>query len=211
MANHQISGPTLDSSYHATTFDPVIPCTVVSTRPGVTHRKVWSTPPIPGITPGSDANNLDLTFALRDSFGLPTINVAAAPNIDDYIAGAQTGNTAGFAATMCDCWLVLPSGINSASFKSRSFGNHSIGFYLGKSFRYAKRYAWNVGNFTTAAIDMSRYSLLCGRRVIAARMYTCYGYFHYGYYLQWDIGAGFVDVPVANTHGEQPSQSSWPN
>lgn len=211
MPNYKISGATSGSGFHAVSPNPIIPCAIVSTRPGVTHRLIWTTPPIPGITAGADANNLDLTFALRDQFGLPTINVVASSNIDDYIAGAQTGNTAGFAACIADCWIVLPTGVNSVMFRARTFGVCSLGFYIGKSFRYATRYAWNVGGFTTPAIDLSQFSFLCGRRVVACRMYACNGYFNWGMFCQWDIGAGFVDVPNANCHGDQPSQSSWPN
>lgn len=189
---------------------PNVACAIQSGRPGVTHRKVWNVAPIPGITPGTDANNLNLTFALLDNYGLPTINVAYAPNIDDYIAGAQTGNTAGFAATMCDCWLLAPVGVNSIRLQARTFGTHSFGIYVGRSFRFAQRIAWNVGGFTSTAIDLSSFTLLCNRRLIALRMYTCNGYFNYGFFTQWDVGAGFVDVPTASTHGEQPGATSWP-
>lgn len=211
--SHRVSHPTTSSGFSAISPNPVVPCTIVSTRPGVTHRKVWSTPPIPGITPGSDANNLNLTFALTDVFGLPTINVAAAPNIDDYIAGVQTGNTAGFAATMDDVWIVTPVGVNSIRVQARTYGVHQFGIYLGKAFQYATRLAWGVPNFTSGDIDLSRFNLLCGQRVIAARFYTCNGYLNYGFYLQVSTngGATYADIPASWAHGEQPSASSWPN
>lgn len=198
------------SSFNGQPPSTIIPCTIVSTRTGVTHRNIWNTAPIPGITPGSDANNLNTTFSLRDSYGLPAINVASAPNIDDYIAGAQTGNTAGFAACIADCWISVPVGINTIQLQSRTFGVHNSGAYVGKALRYMNRVAWNTGFFTTANIDISDCKILCGQRIVALRAYVCNGYFNWGFFWQWNIGAGFVDIPVANTHGEQPSQSYWP-
>lgn len=208
--NYSISGTTTSSIIHTIPASPIIPCTIISNNPGVTHRNIWTTAPIPGITPGSDANNLDVTFSLRDSFGLPLINVAALPDIDDYIAGAQTGNTAGFAACVADCWVSVPAGINTIRLQPAAFGNHNSGAYIGKAFRYATRLFWNIGGgFTSGLIDLSKYSLLCNQRIIALRAYVCNGYFNWGFQWRWDIGAGFVNIPVANVHGEQPSQSYW--
>lgn len=209
MPNFTKTGATSSSGFNATPPYTIIPCSIVSTNPGTTHRNIWTTQPIPGITSGSDANDLNTTFSLRDNFGLPAINVAAAPDINDYIAGAQTGNTAGFAACIADCWISVPAGINTIAFQSRNYGNHNSGAYMGKAFRYAERIAWNTGFFTTGNIDISKYSLLCGQRIIALRAYVCNGYFNWGFFWQWNIGAGFVDIPVANTHGVQPSQSMW--
>lgn len=213
MANHQISGPTIGSSYHATTFDPVIPCTIVSTRPGVIHRRSWNNPTPPGVTPNVDNNNLDVTYAWRDSFGLPTLASNNAPNTDDYVAGATTTNQGATRAYQCDVWLVMPVGVNSVRFGGSPLGNCAIGLYAGKSFRYAQRIAWNVGNFQSGDINLSRFTVLCGQRIVACRLYAVNGYLNGGYNLTWslDNGVSFVNVPAANCHGEQPSRSSWPN
>lgn len=143
---------------------PIKPCAIVSTRPGVCHRQVWNNPLPPGVVNGSDANNLDVTFAWRDTFGIPTIATNAAPNIDQYPAGATTGNTAGAAGYQTDVWVVVPAGINTIRLGSRTFGVCAVGLYAGKAFRYAQRIAWNVGSFQSGNIDLSNFNLLCRRR-----------------------------------------------
>lgn len=194
---------------------PVTPdkaCTIVSARAGVCHRQIWNNPLPPGIVNGNDAtNNLDVTFAFRDNFGIPTIATAALPNTDDYPAGAQTGNTGGAAAYQTDVWVVVPVGVNTIRLGSRTFGNCAIGMYAGKAFRYAQQIAWNSGGFQSGNIDLTKFNMLCGQRYLAIRLYVANGYFNGGYYAQWNVGAGFVDIPVAACHAVQPSASSWPN
>lgn len=181
---------------------PNVACTIKSTRPGVCHRRVWLG------APGLD--NLNVTFAWIDSFGIPTVATAAAANIDDYPAAATTGNTAAGGGYMTDVWVVTPPGLNSIQFGSRAFGNTAVGFYAGRAYRYMTRIIWG-GGFQGATINLSTYSLLCNQRVICCRMYATDSYFNGGWALQWNIGAGYVDVPAANCHAVQPYQSSWPN
>ena len=214
MSNYKISGTTTGSGFSSVPANPIIPCTIVSARPGVTHRKLWNNPVPPGITAGNDGtNNLDVTFAWRDNFGLPTLASNNAPNFDDYVAGAQTSNPGGNSALLCDVWVVVPIGFNTIRLQSRTFGTCTVGMYIGKSFRYADRVAWNVGGFTTGDIDLTKYTKLCGQWVIAVRMLVCNGYLNGGMYLQMSTNNGvtYADIALANSHGEQPSASSWPN
>lgn len=191
---------------------PDVACTIKSTRPGVCHRQIWTNPLPPGIVNGSDANNLDVTYAWRDTYGIPTIATNAAPNIDDYPAGATTGNTAGAAGYQTDVWVAIPAGINTIRFGSRTFGVCAVGLYAGRAFRYASRIAWNVGSFQSGNIDLSKFSLLCNQRILACRMYVANGYFNGGYYLQVSTDlTTFIDVPASWCHAVQPSASSWPN
>lgn len=141
-------------------FTPDKACTIVSTRQGVCHRQIWTSPLPPGIVSGSDNNNLDITYAWRDSFGIPTIATNAAPNVNDYPAGATTGNTAGAAGYQTDVWVIVPAGINTIRLRSRVFGVCAVGLYMGKAFRYASRIAWNVGGFTSGDIDLSNFNML---------------------------------------------------
>jgi hypothetical protein len=192
------------------TIDKV--CTVSGLNAGQAYRRVWTTPPLPGVIAGTDAgNNLNVAYARRDQFGLPTIDTDAAPNIAVYGANINTGNIANTAIYMCDGWVVAPIGVTSLRLGSRTLGTCSIGLYAGKSFRYATRIAWNVGGFQSGAIDLTKFTQLCGRCVVAVRLYCCNGYFNGGYQLQWSLdGVTFVDVPVANIFGQQPFQSQYP-
>lgn len=202
------------SGYAKRNFTADKTCTVIAGNAGQAYRRVWTSAPLPGVTFGNDSgNNLNLAFARRDQYGLPLVDTNAAPDIAQYIAGAQTGNTQGTALYMADAWIVLPVGINSVRWGSRAFGTCSVGLYAGKSFRYASRIAWNVGSFQSVNQDLSKYSLLCNRRVIAVRLYCVNGYFNGGFFLTWSLnnGATYVDVPAANTFGQQPSQSQWPS
>lgn len=195
------------------TASPVVPCTIQSARPGVCHRMIWTNPTPPGILPGNDgANNLNTTFAWRDAYGVPTIATNNAPNTNNYPAGATTGNAAVPSAYITDVWLAIPAGVNSIRLASVTFGVCTIGLYAGRTMRYATRIAWNAGNggFQSGAIDLSQYTLLCNQRIIACRMFAANGYLNGGYALRWDVGAGFVNVPAANCHAEQPSQSQFP-
>lgn len=189
-------------------------CTVTSSNPGNAILKRWSpepTPPIPGVVSGSDANNMTLTFGLRDSYNLPIPNTAVAPNYNGNVAGIQTPNTAGYQVSYADAWIVAPAGITSISFNYRGFGNTSGGIYIGKSPRYATLVMWNnVVTVPGGTVDMAKFFELCGQKIAFVRFMQVNGYFNGGGFLTWNVGAGFVDVPLANTHGAQPYVRKYP-
>ena len=179
---------------------PVVACTIKSARPGVSRRRAWIG--IPGL------DNMDLTFPTVDAYGIPFVGVATAPNADDFQPAASTGNTQAGGAYIADVWIVCPAGLNTIQLGSRGFGNTATGLYAGPAYRYMKRYQWNTAWPVT--VNLSNCPLLCNQRVLCCRLYASDSYFNGGYALQWNIGAGFVDVPVANCHASQPYQSSWP-
>lgn len=152
---------------------------------------------------------MNATFPVLDAYGIPFVNVATAANIDDYPAGATTGDTRGGGAYITDVWVVAPAGLNSIQIGSRAHGNTGGGFYAGPAYRYMQRISWSA--YFRTSIDLSSFPMLCNRRVICCRMYATDSYFHGGWTMQWNVGAGFVDVPAASCHAVQPYQSSWPN
>jgi len=153
---------------------------------------------------------MTLAFALIDAFGLPIANSPNAPDTQGFVSGIQTPNTAGYQVSYSDAWIAVPAGITSISFTPRGFGNTSSGLYAGISPWVATKRFWNNVGYPTLAIDLTGYPELCGRKIMFVRMFTANGYLNGGYFLQWDIGAGFVGVPVANTFGQQPAQSRYP-
>lgn len=188
-------------------------CTIISTQPGGSYRYVWdATNPVPGTVAGSDANNMNLSFGRVDEFGVPIANTDNAPNINGGLQnGAVIMDTSGYQVTYANCWLIMPVGVTSATFTFRAYGATNCGLYLGPAYRYSKRIFWLNAPNPSLAVDMTNYPELCGRKIVAARLYNCNGYFHGGFQLQWNVGAGMVDIPVANVHGQQPSQSIYPS
>lgn len=188
-------------------------CSITGLNAGQSYLTRWTNAPIPGVTPGSDANDMTQTFANYDQYGLPDIAIGVtAPTFQGYISGLQCPNTAGFQAATATAWVAMPVGVNSVRFSYRGYGNTSGGLYVGKAFKYAKRVYWNNVGLGTADIDLSQYSLLCGRRILAMKTFCCNGYFNGGHWVtvSYDGGATYVDIPTANTFGQQPFQSQWP-
>ena len=202
------------SSYTRQSYTVNKACTIASANPGNGILRRWTvqpTPPIPGVTPGSDANNMQAAFGRLDSFGLPIPDTNAAPNYSGNVSGLQIPNTAGYQVSYVDGWIVLPVGVTVVSFGYRGFGNTSVGIYVGKAPRYAKRIMWNnVLTVPGGTVDMTSFPELCGRKVAFVRSFCCNRYFNGGHYVNWNVGAGSVDIPTANTHGSQPYLSQYP-
>lgn len=189
-------------------------CVVKSTNPGNAILRRWTTttPAIPGVSPGSDANNMTLAFGLTDAYGLPVPNTPAAPDYSGNINGLYIPDTSGYQVAYTDGWIVLPVGVTVVSFGARGFGNTSAGIYVGYAPRFAKRILWgNVYAVPGGTVDASKYQELCGCKFMWVRTFAVNGYFHGGHYVQWNVGAGFVDVPVANVHATQPYCSQYPS
>lgn len=205
---------TTKSRYVGRAITPDKPCTLVSTNNGNCVMKRWSpepNPPIPGVTTGADNNNMTTAFGLVDAYGIPITNTAFAPNFSGNVAGFQIPDISTYQVSYADAWLVLPAGVQTVSFGYRAYGNTSAGLYVGYAPKYAKRLLWNnVVIVPGMTVDASLFPELCGRKVLFARTYCCNGYFHGGHFVQWNVGAGPVDIPVANTFGAQPSQSKYP-
>lgn len=202
---------TTKSRYVRAQITPDKVCAVTSANPGNAILKRWTNtvPAIPGVTPGNDGNNMTLAFGLVDAYNLPIPNTPAAPDYNGNVGGFQIPDTSGYQVSYADAWIVLPAGVNSVSFGARGFGNTSAGIYAGFSQKYAKRILWN-NVFVGGAVDASKFPSLCGCRIVFVRTFCCNGYFHGGHYVQWNVGAGVVDIPVANTHGSPPFQSQYP-
>lgn len=201
------------SGYVLAQATPQKTCAVTSANPGNCVMRRWTstTPAIPGVTPGSDGNNMTAAFSLVDAYNLPITNTVAAPDYNGNVAGFQIPDISGYQVAYADAWLVLPVGVTTVSFGFRGYGNTSAGLYVGYAPKYAKRIFWNnVIIAPGGTVDCSLFPELCGRKILYAREYCCNGYFHGGHWITWNVGAGLVDVPVANTHGSQPYQSQYP-
>lgn len=135
------------STYARQNYNANQACAIVSANPGQSYLRRWSpepTPPIPGVSTGSDANNMQQVFGgAMDSYGLPTPATALAPNFQGFITGLQTPNVATYQVSYADAWIVVPAGVTTVSFGYRGFGNTAEGIYIGKAPRYAVRVMWN--------------------------------------------------------------------
>lgn len=202
------------SNYVRQNYTPVQACTVTSANPGVAALRRWSpqpNPPIPGVTPGSDTNNMQAAFNLLDSFGLPIPTTAIAPNFSGNVSGIQIPNIATYQVSYTDGWIVLPVGVTTVTLGVRYIGNCSVGIYVGKAQRYAVRVMWSNILVNGGVVNMTPFLELCGQKVAFIRIMLVNGYFNGGTYLQWNVGAGLVDVPTAAVHGSQPFLRKYPS
>lgn len=206
------------SIYTKQNYTPTVTCTITSANPGNGVLKRWSpepTPAIPGVSSGSDANNMQLAFGLLDSFGLPIPNTAVAPNFSGNVSGLQTPNVATYQVSYVDGWVVLPVGVTVVRFRPRGFGNTAAGIYVGKAPRYATRIYWaNANTVPNAEVDMSNFHELCGQKIAFVRSLTVNGYFNGGHFVQisTDGGTTFFDVTgAAMLHGSQPYLRKYPS